>query len=140
MAFSKAPLGCTQAMQTQIHITPIIICLFTTDSSLVSKEAAADSELLEAIGKCLNKNIRGVKNWRNLAFRLDITSDVYNTFDTSKEVEQGPSPTEMLFKWLERGKPKLTVKDLLNCLREIKRFDVVELVIKEVADGKMKTI
>ena len=127
-------------MQTQIHITPIIICLFTTDSSLVSKEAAADSELLEAIGKCLNKNIRGVKNWRNLAYRLDITSDVYNTFDTSKEVEQGPSPTEMLFKWLERGKPKLTVMDLLNCLREIKRFDVVELVIKEVADGKMKTI
>lgn len=144
MAFSKhslctaAPLGCTQAMQTQIHITPIIICLFTTDSSLVSKEAAADSELLAAIGKCLNKNIRGVKNWRNLAHRLNIHSDVYNTFDISKEVEQGPSPTKMLFQWLEKAKLKLTVKDLLNGLREINRYDVVELVIEEVAVGKMK--
>ena len=127
-------------MQTQILITPIIICLFPTDSSLVTKEVAADSDLLEAIGKCLNKNIRGVNNWRKLACRLKIPFDDYDAFDASKEVERELSPTKMLFTWLENGKPKLTVKDLLNCLREIKRFDVVELVIEEVAVGKMKTI
>ena len=126
-------------MQTQIHITPIIICLFPTDSSLVTKEVAADSDLLEAIGKRLNKNIRGVKNWRNLANSLKIPLDDYDAFDASKEVERESSPTKMLFTWLENGKTKLTVKDLLNGLREIKRYDVVQLVIEEVAVGKMKS-
>ena len=118
----------------------MIICLFTTDSSLVTKEAAADSDLLEDIGKRLNKNTPGLKNWRRLAYRLKIPLDVYNAFDTSKEVKQGPSPTKMLFKWLEKAKQKLTVKDLLNGLRKINRYDVVQLVIEEVALGKKKTI
>lgn len=107
---------------------------------MVSEEAAADSKLLEDIGKRLNKNIRSVKNWRNLANRLKIPRDVYDAFETSKEVEQGPSPTEMLFKWLEMGMPELNVKDLLNGLRVIDRYDVVQLVIEELALGKKKTI
>ena len=106
---------------------------------MVTKEVAADSQLLEDIGKRLNKNTPGVKNWRHLAYRLKIPLAVYDAFDTSKQVKQGPSPTKMLFQWLEKAKLKLTVKDLLNGLREINRYDVVQLVIEEVAVGKMKT-
>lgn len=71
---------------------------------------------------------------------MKIPPDVYDAFDTFKEVEKGPSPTAMLFKWLEMGKPKLNVKDLLNGLRKINRYDVVQLVIEELALGKKKTI
>ena len=107
---------------------------------MVTKEVAADSELLEDIGKRLNKNIPGVKNWRDLAYRLNIPHDVCDAFDPFKEVEKGPSPTAMLFEWLEMEKPKLNVKDLLNALKKINRYDVVQLVIEEVALGKKKTM
>ena len=108
---------------------------------MVTEIAAPESQLLEDIGKRLNKNMRAVKNWRDLAYRLKIPHNVYDAFDTFKEVEKGPSPTAMMFKWLKMEKPELNVKELLNGLREIKRCDVVQLVIEEVvALGKKKTI
>lgn len=108
---------------------------------MVTEIAAAESPLLKDIGKRLNKNRRFVNNWRNLAYRLNIPHEVYDAFGTFKEVEKGPSPTAMLFKWLQMEKPKLNVKELLNGLRKIKRCDVVQLVIEEVVTlGKKKTI
>lgn len=97
--------------------------------------AVSGSELLADIGERLNKGMRAVKNWRNLAYRLKIPPEEYDAFDTSKGAAK--SPTKMLFQWLELWKPNLTVKDLLTSLKQIDRYDVVDLVVKEVATCKL---
>ena len=101
---------------------------------MVRKVAVDGSELLADIGERLNKEMRAVKNWRNLAYRLEIPHEEYDAFDTSKV--SAKSPTKMLFEWLQRWKPNLTVKDLLTGLKQIDRYDVVDLVRLEVATGK----
>ena len=92
------------------------------------------SEILADIGERLNKEIRAVKNWRHLAFRLKIPPEVYGAFDTSKATAK--SPTKMMFEWLARWKPDLSTDDLVMGLKEIDRFDVVDLVTKETSIGK----
>ena len=101
---------------------------------MVRKVAVDGSEVLADIGERLNKEMRAVKNWRNLAYRLEIPHEEYDAFDTSKV--SAKSPTKMLFEWLQRCKPNLTVKDLLTGLKQIDRYDVVDLVRQEVATGK----
>lgn len=110
-------------------------CLFKTDSRLVRTVVIEGSELLTEIGELLNKEMRGVKNWRNLAYRLKIPHEEYDSFDTSKGAVK--SPTKMLFEWLKRWKINLTVKDLLVGLKHIDRFDIVDLVRQEVATGEL---
>ena len=94
----------------------------------------ADSELLDEISDRLNKEMRAIKNWRNLAFRLNIPYEVYAAFDSSKSTAK--SATKLLFDWLAIGKPLLTVERLLEGLKTIQRFDVVELVTMELEHGK----
>ena len=113
----------------------LMICLFKTDSLLVRKVVVDGSELLADIGERLNKDIRAVKNWRNLAYRLKIPHEVYDAFDTSKGAAK--SPTKMLFEWLALWKPDLNVADLLQGLKKIDRNDVVDLVTEEVTVGKL---
>ena len=110
-------------------------CLFKTDSQLVRTVIIKGSELLTEIGERLNKEMRAVKNWRNLAYRLKIPHEEYDSFDTSKGAAK--SPTKLLLEWLKRWKPDLTVKDLLDGLKQIDRYDVVDLVQQEVATGKL---
>ena len=97
-------------------------------------EVVDGSELFTEIGERLNKDIRAVKNWRNLAYRLKIPLEVYDAFDTSKAAAK--SPTKMLFEWLTQSKPYLNVDDLLTGLKQIDRFDVVDLVTKETTLGE----
>lgn len=92
------------------------------------------SELLSDIGEHLNKEIRAVKNWRNLAYRLEIPPETYSSFDTSKE--KAKSPTKMMFQWLARWKPDLNIGDLLKSIKAIDRFDVAEIVTKEAEAGE----
>ena len=92
------------------------------------------SELLSDIGEHLNKEIRAVKNWRNLAYRLEIPPETYSSFDTSKE--KAKSPTKMMFQWLARWKPDLNIGDLLKSIKAIDRFDVVKIVTKEAEAGE----
>lgn len=93
------------------------------------------SELLSDIGERLNKDIRAIKNWRNLAYRLKIPHEIYNAFDTSKGMAK--SPTKLMFEWLAKWKPGLNMGDLLKGIKEIDRFDVVEIITKEAETGKL---
>ena len=105
-----------------------------TDTRLVAAVVVDGYELFTEIGERLNKDIRAVKNWRNLAYRLNIPHEVYDAFDTSKAAAK--SSTKMLFEWLAQWKPNLNVSDLLKGLKEIDRFDVVDLVTKETSLGE----
>lgn len=105
-----------------------------TGSKLVKNVLVDGSELLSEIGERLNKEIRAVKNWRNLAYRLEIPPETYSSFDTSKE--KAKSPTKMMFQWLARWKPDLNIGDLLKSIKAIDRFDVAEIVTKEAEAGE----
>lgn len=111
-----------------------VIFRFITGSGFVRHVLVDESQLLADIGERLNKDIRAIKNWRNLAYRLKIPPETYNTFDTSKA--KAKSPTKMMFEWLAKWKPSLNVGDLLEAIREIDRYDVVELVKKEAELGE----
>ena len=119
---------------TQVDITVIVFCLFKTVSDLVSKVVVEGSDLLAEIGEHLNHEMRAIKNWRNLAHKLGISPEVSKTFDTSTETSK--SPTRMMFEWLQLSKPNLTVRDLVNGLKNIDRYDVVDVVRKDVAIGE----
>lgn len=99
------------------------------EKTLVRDELVDESPLLANIGERLNKDIRAIKNWRNLAYRLKIPAEIYKAFDSSKA--EAKSPTKMMFEWLANWKPSLSVGDLLEGIRKIDRYDVVELVTKE---------
>ena len=112
----------------------IYLLITETDTRLVAAEVVDGSELFAEIGERLNKDIRAVKNWRNLAYRLKIPHEVYDAFDTSKAAAK--SSTKMLFEWLAQWKPNLNVSDLLTGLKEIDRYDVVDLVTKAITLGE----
>ena len=107
--------------------------LLFSDSSLTKDILKPDSELLDEIGQKLNKEIRALKGWRNLAYRLGIPTDVYAEFDLAKK--KAKSATRMLFEWLMRRRSDLSIDDLLKALKEIDRNDVIELVKEETALG-----
>lgn len=112
----------------------VITFFLKTGSSLVKDVLVDGSELLADIGERLNKEIRAVKNWRNLSYRLNISNETYSAFDTSKE--KAKSPTKMMFEWLAKWKPALNIDDLLKSVKEIDRFDVVEIITKEAQAGE----
>ena len=106
----------------------------TTGSCFVKNVLVDGSELLTEIGERLNKEMRAVKNWRNLAYRLNIPPETYGAFDTSKE--KAKSPTKMMFQWLAKWKPDLNIGDLLKGIKVIDRYDVVEIVTEEAEAGE----
>ena len=112
----------------------VITFYLTTGSQLVKNVVVDGSELLSDIVDHLNKEIRVVKNWRNLAYRLNIPPETCSSFDTSKE--KAKSPTKMMFQWLAKCKPDLNIGDLLKSINEIDRFDVVKIVTKEAEAGE----
>lgn len=93
------------------------------------------SDLLADIGERLNKDIRAVKNWNNLAYRLKIPYNVYYAFDTSKGTAN--SPTKKLFEWLAAEDSSIRMSRFLQGLKEIGRYDVVALVTKETTVGEL---
>ena len=117
-----------------INKRKVITFYLTAGSWLVKNVLVDGSELLSEIGERLNKEIRAVKNWRNLAFRLKIPPETYGSFDTSKE--KAKSPTKMMFQWLAKWKPDLNIGDLLKSIKAIDRFDVVEIVTREAEAGE----
>ena len=88
-----------------------------------------DLPLLTEIGDRLDKDIPTIKNWRDLAYRLEISPETYELFDSSKA--KAKSPTKMMFEYLAVCEPNLSVGDLLRGIKKIGRNDVVELVTKE---------
>ena len=112
----------------------VITFYLTTGSSLVKNVVVDGSELLSDIGEHLNKEIRAVNNWRNLAYRLNIPPETCSSFDTSKD--KAKSPTKMMFQWLAEWKPDLNIGDLLKSIKAIDRFDVAEIVTKEAEAGE----
>ena len=97
----------------------------------MSQKIKADSEVSRMISLALNKDIRGVENWRGLAFRLNIERGTYDYFHPSVKQHQ-QSPTKAILNWLIMSKPQVTIQDLKKVLEKIKRKDVIFMIDKHL--------
>ena len=70
--------------------------------------------------------MRVMRNWRHLASILDVDSDVITRLGQYGDF----SPTIRLFDYLAASNPDLTIKELKDILFEIRRNDLIILLIK----------
>ena len=99
---------------------------------MVKEALQAGSDLLDKVCQELDKDVKALKGWKNLAHKLGILSADSKGFDQSKEKKR---PTELLFQSLANTKPDLTIDELLEALKTIGRDDVVKL-FKEHQESK----
>ena len=87
-------------------------------------------QALKDLGQCLNTEYQygRIPCWRDLAELLGIPVEVYEHCSTYSE----NSPTEDLFAFLAATKPQLTLKDVLDALRQIDRHDVAHLLDRKI--------
>lgn len=75
----------------------------------------------------LNKKSPGVRNWRNLAYKLGVPSKVYQEFDPDADRPR-PRPTKMMLEWLRSERPDMTVEELRTAVKKIDRADALEIL------------
>ena len=86
-----------------------------------------DSDLLNKVGTLLNKKSPGIRNWRNLAYKLGVPNKVYEEFDPDANSPRR-RPTKMMLEWLRSKNPDMTVNELRRALKEIDRNDALEIL------------
>ena len=84
-----------------------------------------NSEFIEELCLCLDRDTRVMRNWRHLASILDVDSDVITRLGQYGDF----SPTIRLFDYLAASNPDLTIKELKDNLLEIGRNDLISLLI-----------
>ena len=90
------------------------------------------SELLQMVANKLDtEKVPWEKNWLQLAYYLQIPSDVYRGFETR---EQRKSPTMEVFCWLVVHFPDITLIDIVKALDKIQRNDVIQIIMQHFPD------
>ena len=90
------------------------------------------SELLQMVANKLDTEKGSwVKNWLQLAYYLQIPSQVYKGFETR---EQRKSPTMDVFRWLVVHFPDITLIDIVKALDKIQRNDVIQIIMQHFPD------
>ena len=79
---------------------------------------------LDQLALCLDRNMRLIPNWKQLARELDVDEDVIKTLEQHKD----QSPTIRLFEYLEVTQPQLTIQQLRNAMLDIRRNDLFSLL------------
>ena len=107
---------------------------FPTDYELVEEMFKMDSGLFGAIAVELNRDIRGLENWRGMAFRLGVELDLSEQFEPSLSRGQ-QSPTKAILDWLVMSKPQFTMSNLRKVLEKIQRKDVISKIDEHLKGG-----
>ena len=97
--------------------------LFSQDSKL-SDVLKCHPDFLDRLALCLDRNMRLIPNWKQLARELDVDEDVIKTLEQHKD----ESPTIRLFEYLEVTQPQLTIQQLRNAMLDIRRNDLFSLL------------
>ena len=90
------------------------------------------SELLQMVATKLDtEKVPWKKNWLQLAYYLQIPSQVYQEFETR---QQRKSPTMDVFRWLVVHFPDITLIDIVKALDKIQRNDVIQIITQHFPD------
>ena len=107
----------------------LIFC-FTTDELLIKDVITPGSELLQTMAVELNREeVPGVKNWRHLACKLEVPSDVLQEFSGESTAKR--SPTKEVIQWLSGRFPDTTLSHLVQALEKIQRNDAIQIITKQ---------
>ncbi|XP_044174897.1 uncharacterized protein LOC114953099 isoform X2 [Acropora millepora] len=101
------------------------------DGTSVCSLFDSNPDIIGRIAFLLDRQKLGLKNWVQLAGKLDIPRKVSKSFETCNT----DNPTEELFKYLKTRSPGMKVEDLNTHLEAMQRPDVVK-VIKGSTEGK----
>ena len=82
------------------------------------------SKLLQGMADKLNREISVIKDWRHLAFELEVPVDI----------RQAKSPTKEVMKWLVSRRPDMTLKDVVKALDKIQRDDAIQIITRQFPD------
>lgn len=103
---------------------------FNSDELLIRDVITPGSELLQTMAVELNReDVPGVKNWKHLACKLEVPSDVLQ--ELSGESTAKRSPTKEVIQWLGGRFPDTTLSDLVQALEKIQRNDAIQVITKQ---------
>lgn len=88
--------------------------------------------ILQTVADKLNRELSAVKNWRHLAFKLEIPADVSRAFGESGQ--KRTSPTKEVMQWLTTRFPDTTLKDVVKALDKIQRNDASQIIKNQFPD------
>jgi len=109
----------------------LIFC-FNLDELLIKDVITPGSKLLQTISIELNREeVPGVKNWRHLACKLEVPSDVLQEFSGESTAKR--SPTKEVIQWLSVRFPDTTLSALVQALQKIKRNDAIQIITKQLS-------
>jgi len=100
--------------------------LFVEDSTITS--LLEDLDLLDTVAIFLDKETPGLKNWLHFARKFAISRK-----ECDELKPKGiPSPTKKLMEYIVQNNPDLTLKQLIQTLKKMKRLDVVNALKKKI--------
>ena len=83
--------------------------------------------LIEQLALCLDRDMRLISNWKNLAWEMKVDGKVIKQLEQYSDF----SPTIRLFEYLEVTQPDLVIKQLSSALFDIGRNDLFNLLTTE---------
>jgi len=83
--------------------------------------------LIEQLALCLDRDMRLISNWKNLAWEMKVDEKVIKRLEQYSDF----SPTIRLFEHLEVTQPDLVIEQLRKALIEIGRKDLFDLLTTE---------
>lgn len=95
-----------------------VVFLFVLEGGTI-KTLLEDINCLDRL-RVLDKDSAGLKNWQHFAQRFGVPRDVCERLKPEAQ-----SPTKRLMELIVQVDPKRTVKNLIEGLKMIKRWDVV---------------
>ena len=81
-------------------------------------------KLIEQLALCLDREMRFIPNWRQLATNLDVDVDIIKIIGQDSDY----SPTIQLFEFLVVTQPNLTIYQLKDALLKIRRHELSSLL------------
>lgn len=100
--------------------------LALNDKTLVSSLFDTDPDIIGELAYLLDIQKSGVKKWSDLAPKLNIPRRTFRMFENCT----AGNPTERVFEIVTVQSPRLTIGELINYLKALKRHDVIKAIEK----------
>ncbi|XP_027043735.1 uncharacterized protein LOC113671684 isoform X1 [Pocillopora damicornis] len=110
--------------------------LALNDETLVSSLFDTDPDIIGELAYLLDIQKSGVKKWSDLAPKLNIPRRIFRMFENCT----AGNPTEKVFEIVKVQSPKLTIGELINHLKALKRHDVIKAIKKSTKVTEISVI
>ena len=95
----------------------------------MTKVIVPESELLRKISSDLNREVPGEGDWKTVASQLGIPYDYYIQLENRKEKR---SPTKEVLEMVVTQRPRITISEIVQQLKNIDRHDVSKVIEEEL--------